>query len=120
VRRRPNWHRQAPEYLRLEVLRVHLIRTVYPDFSHVAVTVDARVRAVERSATHLRPGQKIRIQYERNEYNSAMPGPRRVPILEVGKVYPAFLEKQADGPFFRPAAAGHSFHIVRLPAKKDT
>ena len=43
-----------------------------------------------------------------------------VPILESGKVYPAFLEKQADGPSYLPAAGGYSFEVIRSKAKKET
>jgi hypothetical protein len=113
------WQRQAPEYLRIEVLRVSLVRTVYPDFTQVSVTVDARVQAVERSATHVRRGQRIGIQYERREHKSPLPGPGAVPILEAGKVYPAFLEKPAGQLFFRPVAGSWSFDVIRGKARKE-
>ena len=109
--------RQAPECVRVEVLSVHTVRTVYPDYTDVAVTVVARVRAVERSASGLRPGQRIRIRYDRREHRQPIAGPSAVPILEPGKVYPAFLEKQVDGPSYLPAAGGYSFEVIRSKAK---
>jgi hypothetical protein len=110
---------QAPEYLRVEVLRVRTSRTVYRDFVDVAVTVDARVGAVERSATGLRPGQRIRIQYERREHKYPLAGPSAVPLLEAGKFYPAFLEREGNARFFRPAAGGYSFQVIPSKGKKQ-
>ena len=50
-------------------------------------------------------------------------GPGEVPILKAGKVYPAFLEKEAKQDYYVPAARGASFHRLKqdkVDVKKDT
>jgi hypothetical protein len=107
------WQGEAPEQLRIEVLCVQTCSRPFPNFTDVTVTVCARVKVVERSATHLRPDRVIWIRYRRQEYKTLIAGPRQVPLLEAGQTYPAYLEKDGEGPCFHPAAGGASFQTIR-------
>jgi hypothetical protein len=105
--------REAPEAVTIHVLSVACVETMHPVAVDVAVTVLARVTAVERTASCLKPGALIRITYTHRRQAVPPPGPGEVPILEVWKTYPAFLERRGEA--FRPAARSHSFSAAESP-----
>ena len=102
--------KKAPEYLTIEVLWV---KTKAVRDGKEAETA-ARVAEVKRSKSGLQTGTVIRIHYV--HVTKVLAGPSRIPILEKGKRYPAFLAK-ADGKksdkIYKPAAGGRSFEVVR-------
>ena len=52
----------------------------------------------------------ITIRYQSRDPNKVnIPGPRPVPILKQGRVYPAFLNGNEGANVFEPAAFGESF-----------
>lgn len=77
--------------------------------TRIAVVLTAKVLTVERSKAGLKKGGTITIRYETIK-GQAPPGPRPLSILKTGEVYPAFLNKAADG--FEPAAYGESFKMT--------
>lgn len=115
--------KEAPEDLTIEVLAVTTTRTDYPDLADVAVDVEAKVKAVQRSKSDVKTGSVIRIRYHHTIYKKAPPiGPGEIPIIEVGKTYPAFLERAEKATFFEPAARGCSFTRLKqkVNVEKDT
>ncbi|HEY9282817.1 MAG TPA: hypothetical protein VIP46_05135 [Pyrinomonadaceae bacterium] len=108
---------KSPERL---TIRVKSVRTEERDESErklVAVTAEAEVVEVARTASELKPGQTIRIRYTHTDYKQPMAGPSQVPILREGETYPAFLRKNKEGDTYAPAAGGYSFEVVE-PEKK--
>jgi hypothetical protein len=74
------------------------------------VILKARVLAVERSKSALKRGSMITIRYQSRDPNKVkFVGPRPVPILEKGEIYPAFLNGNEGMRVFEPAAFGLSF-----------
>ena len=74
------------------------------------VVLKARVIAVERSKSALKRGSVITIRYEsRDPTKVRISGPRPVPILKKGVIYPAFLNGNEGMRVFEPAAFGLSF-----------
>lgn len=73
------------------------------------VVLTAKVIGVERTKTSLKKGGKITIRYRTLDPAKKQPftGPRQLPVLKKGEVYPAFLNAK-DGAF-EPAAYGESF-----------
>ncbi len=70
--------------------------------------------AAERSKTGLKPGDAIVIRYTHidREKLKGFAGPRTIPILKMGAVYPAFLNRQEDAKTYTPAAYGESFRMT--------
>jgi hypothetical protein len=107
--------RNAPELLQLEVTSVDVDRELRkprgcPFFEFEVerhVTVDAKVLAVVRSRTGVRPGAVIRIAYTSTRRCSGWNGAGPIPVLaKKARVY-AYLAKAEEG--FAPAAWGASF-----------
>ncbi|MDP1588914.1 MAG: protease complex subunit PrcB family protein [Prosthecobacter sp.] len=93
------WQAKSPEVL---TIQAHEVKN-----DGGAITVNAKVTAVERSGSGLKPGDTIRIGY--HSVKQTMPGPSEAAILEKGKSYQAYLSKnEADGDYGL-AAKGHSF-----------
>lgn len=92
-----------------EVLIIE-IKTIKPKVGATSTeyTVEANVRSVETSDTKLTKRSTITIVY--TVHKPPYAGPRQVPDLEKGGLYPAFLEK-VDGNYV-PAAHGMSFSIA--------
>ena len=108
---------KSPERLTIKVKSVKTEERDEPARKLTAVTVEAEVTQVERTASELKPGQTIRIRYTHTEYKEPMAGPSEVPILREGETYPAFLNKNKEGDTYAPAAGGYSFEVVE-PDKK--
>lgn len=108
------WQAKAPEVLQIRVDEVHPVvtseRLLTGDDMLIRTRVDAEatVEAVKRSASGLRPGDKIHIRYVSTRAEPPMPGPRPIPVLKPGKSYPAFLLGVSKG-LYAPAAKGASF-----------
>ncbi len=115
------WQEKAPEALTIRVDEVHPVVTSARDRSgdgmliHTHVDAAATVERVERSASGLKPGDKIRIQYVTTRADPPMAGPRPIPLLKRGETYPAFLLGVSKG-LYAPAAKGASFDpLIELP-----
>jgi hypothetical protein len=98
----------APEVLRIQVLRV----TEQPDSdaSTKDVSMLAQVLKVGRSASKLKPGDMITVNYKIVSHPAGWVGPGEVPILEENKESVAYL-KAVDGgeQEYAPAAGAMSF-----------
>jgi hypothetical protein len=103
---------KSPERLTIKVKSVKTEERDEPERKLIAVTAEAEVVEVERTASGLKPGQTIRIRYTRTEYKEPIAGPSQVPILREGETCPAFLGKNKDADTYAPAAGGYSFHAV--------
>jgi hypothetical protein len=93
------WQAKSPEVLTIQAQEV--------TNDGGAITVSAKVTAVERSGSGLKPGDAIRISY--HSVKQTMPGPSEAAILEKGKSYRAYLSKNETGGDYGLAAKGHSF-----------
>lgn len=108
---------KSPERL---TIRVKSVKTEERDESErklIAVTVEAEVVEVARTASELKPGQTIRIRYTHTEYKQPISGASQVPVLREGETYPAFLGKNKEGGTYAPAAGGYSFEVVEAEKK---
>jgi hypothetical protein len=103
---------KSPERLTIKVKSVKTEERDEPERKLIAVTAEAEVVEVERTASELKPGQTIRIRYTHTDYKQPMAGPSQVPVLREGETYPAFLSKNKDGDTYSPAAGGYSFEVV--------
>ncbi len=96
-----------------EKLKVKIIGVDQPGKGpKLKVIFSAEVLAVERSATGLKPGDKITIQSYR--WTKSYAGPKNPPVLPKGWVGVAYLNKakgkaQGPGPTYKLAAYGESF-----------
>jgi hypothetical protein len=98
----------APEAVVIEVVAV----TRRPGTQGATtVTLQAKVLTVERSNTGLKKGDVVSIRYLQIAQNGFV-GPRPVPLLEKGAVYPAFLRKEPQSKMYEPAAYGESFRLT--------
>lgn len=110
---------KAPEVLSLQVVEVKIDRDWHkPDgcgfFEFEVerdVVVQARVLAVTRSESGLRPGTVIQIPYESIRRCSGYSGARSIPLLEEEEKVVAYLAK--NGRYYAPAARGASFESLR-------
>lgn len=100
---------EAPEVLIIEVLSV---RAGEPERWTTPIRVEARVLAVERSASGLAKGDRLTIEYGFIDPEAMIVGPRRVPMLVESGIYPAFLETAEGRRAYRPAAYGASFEMT--------
>ena len=108
------WQDKAPEVLTIRVGAVKPAVTSERHRSgdgmliHTRVEAEATVEKVERSASGLKPGDTIRIQYLSTRAEPPMAGPRPLPVLKRGEAYPAFLLGVSKG-VYAPTAKGASF-----------
>ena len=100
--------REAPEVLRIEVLEVRE-RPIREREREFEVSVEAKIRRIERSSARVRDGEVIHITYRHHRGDHPVPGAGEPPVLERGKVYPAFLTKVERERLFKPAAGQYSF-----------
>ena len=130
------WKDSSPEVAAIEVIsaetqskisetegtKVQLRRTA------ISVDVQARVLAVERTATDLQPDAMIRLRYvhrpliqqmmqEGKWAEVKMVGATPIPILEKGDKVTAWMRRLLDAEF-EPAAEAESFAVVPSPATK--
>ena len=108
------WQDKAPEVL---TIRVNVVRPVVTSerhrsgdgmLIHTRVEAEATVEKVERSASSLKPGDAIRIQYLTTRAEPPMVGPRPIPLVKAGETYPAFMVGVSKG-VYGAAARGASF-----------
>lgn len=103
---------ESPESLRIKVLSVRTSASRKPNRTVTSVAVRARVLSAERTASNIKTGSVILVEYTHTAYDQPMAGPSQVPVLSEGKVYPAFLRKAARKSLYEPAAGGFSFSQV--------
>lgn len=114
------WQDKAPEVLSIRVGAVRPTITTQRHRSGDGLLISTRVEAeatvqkVERSASGLKQGDAIRIQYVTTRAEPPMAGPRPLPVLKRGETYPAFLLGVSKG-LYAPAAQGASFEpLIQL------
>lgn len=100
--------RDAPEEVKIEVLGVHE-RPIREREREFEVEVDAKILRIVRSAARIHEGERIKITYVRHHRERPVPGPGEPPLLERGRVYPAYLTKVEGERLFKPAAGTFSF-----------
>lgn len=111
------WQDKAPEVLTIRIGAVRPAVTSERHRSgdgmlvHTRVEAEAVVETVERSASGLKSGDAIRIQYVTTRAEPPMAGPRPLPVLKRGETYPAFLLAVSKG-LYAPAAKGASFEAL--------
>ncbi|HJT81074.1 MAG TPA: hypothetical protein VJ719_07750 [Chthoniobacterales bacterium] len=103
---------EAPEAVSLTVRSVKQAEKEEKEFTLISIVAEARIDKVTRSASGLRPGDVIRIEYQHRKDKEPVPGPSQPDIVAEGKTYPAFLRKQSDGSY-GIAAGGFSFKPAR-------
>ena len=108
---------KSPERLTIKVKSVKTEERDETERKLIAVTAEAEVLEVGRTASELKPGQTIRIRYTHTDYKQPIAGPSQVPILREGETYPAFLGKNKEGGTYAPAAGGYSFEVVEAEKK---
>ncbi len=108
--------REAPEFVKIEVLKVRT--TPVAERRHeraiegraFEVFVEAKVVHIHRSHERIHTGEVIHIAYVTHQRERNVPGPGEPPVLERGKIYPAFLHKvEGERRAFAPAAGAFSF-----------
>jgi hypothetical protein len=115
------WARQAPEALELRVERLRKMQHPQePDYLLEVATL--RVRAVRRSGSGLRAGDRIQIEtvlLKNPPPPVRGPGPARAARLRVGQDLTAFLQRDGGGKAYAPAARGQSFDRGLWQAEAD-
>jgi hypothetical protein len=110
-----DWQQRADEALTVRVAAVTTERRggIHPDGATrtIVTKVEARavVESVRRSASSLKPGATIAIVYERVDLPPNMVGARPIPILKVGDLVPAYLNRSPTSTSYTVAAQGASF-----------
>src|SRR5438128_2163078 len=108
--------KESPEALTIEVLSVKISTTDEPERKIFEIAAHAKVAAVQRSASGLKPSDTIRISYRVFNYKQSIVGPGEPKILEEGKSYSAFLSKNEKEGNYILAAIGQSFTEAREAA----
>jgi len=98
---------QAPEVLRVHVLRVDPSQGKAPDTREV--TMLAEVLKVGRSKSRLKPGDMITVKYEVVSRQPGWTGPGEVPILKQDLETVAYLAPAGSTLEYVPAAGAMSF-----------
>ncbi len=104
--------RAAPELLQIEVTGVRQEKqSETEDLKILSVVVEAKVLVVKRTATRLKAGARITIQYEdRLPKRSGYIQEDAIPVLSKGDKCPAYLQQQTDQPaVYEPAAGSYTF-----------
>ncbi len=96
----------APDYVRIEVLRVDVEPGAAPTDQNVNLVVT--VSEVIRTGSDLKPGDIITITYVLKEHPKGWAGPGPVPLLSEKQQTVAYLKKEESGDF-SPAAGRMSF-----------
>jgi phenylpyruvate tautomerase PptA (4-oxalocrotonate tautomerase family) len=97
---------KAPEYLRIEVLRVNVEPGESP--TQKKVHLIALTTAVVRTTSGLKPNEIVNIYYTVTEHPQGWAGPGEIPIPREKDQSVAYLKK-AEGGDFAPAAGRMSF-----------
>jgi hypothetical protein len=103
--------REAPEVVRIKVLNVHE-RPIREREREFEVTVEAKIRGIERTSARLHDGEVIKITYLRHRHERQERGAGEPPLLERDRDYPAFLTKVEGERLFKPAAGEYSFQRI--------
>lgn len=103
---------KSPEALIIKVESVKISTTDEPTFKSLSIAVKARVETVIRSASSLKPGDIISINYVRLDHKQSMPGPSEPDVLQQGRTYSAFLTKTEKNGTYTTAAKGYSFRTT--------
>ncbi len=108
----PSVQRHAPELLKIKVTAVREKKqSEDQELKIMSVGVQARVLAVQRTATGLKAGARITIRYE--DRRPKMPGyigENAVPVLTKGDRCPAYLQRSTQEPaVYEPAAGTYTF-----------
>jgi hypothetical protein len=101
-----NMQAKAPEFLKIEILRVDISPGDKPEDQTVHAV--AMVTQVMRTATEVKPDEIINIYYTVTERPKGWAGPGEVPLLEDKQQTVAYLAKGETGDF-KPAAGRMSF-----------
>ncbi len=104
----------SPEALVIKVRTVKTKETRRPDHTLIANTVEAVVENVARTATNLKSGTAITIEYTQRRHDQPIAGPSEVPSLKEGEVRPAYLAWSKEANAYAPAAGGFSFSQVQV------
>jgi hypothetical protein len=101
--------REAPEEVKIEVLRVG--ESPVPERPREReIVVEAKVVRIARTATRIHDGEVIRIVYRHYRGEREVAGPGEPPVLQRGQTAPAFLAKvEGERRVFSPAAGRFSF-----------
>jgi hypothetical protein len=108
-----DYQARSPEALTITVKSVTVSKTDEPNGIRRDITVEASVQTIQRSATHLRVGDTIRINYSHYTYKQPMPGPGQPEIVAEGRTYSAYLAKSDEDATYALAAGGHSFSLSK-------
>ena len=98
---------QAPEVLRVNVLRVEVEPTEQENVREVTMLAEAL--KVGRSKTKVQPGDMITIKYRVTRHDPGWAGPGEVPILEEKTETLAYLAPTSAVEEYAPAAGVMSF-----------
>lgn len=101
----------AAEALTIKVKSVQIVKRKEDGGTRWAITAEAQVESVTRSASGLRPGDSIRISYSHLESKEPIAGPSEPDILQEGRTYPAFLAK-SNATSYTIAVAAASFRSL--------
>ncbi len=101
--------KKSPEALMIKVESVKISTANEPTVKVMVISAEARVETVIRSASGLKPGDKLRINYVHLEHKEPLAGPSEPDVLQEGQVYPAFLSKVERNGSYALAAEGYSF-----------
>ena len=102
----------SPEALTIKVKSVKIAKHRQASGMRSEIEAEAEVQAVKRSASGVRIGDVIRINYSHISYSQPMAGPSQPDIIREGASYPAFLMKTKNGAYTL-AARGYSFRLSR-------
>lgn len=98
---------KAPEYLKIEVLRVDVSPGEKPEEQTVHVV--AMVTQVMRTASEVKPDDIINIFYTITEHPKGWTGPGAIPLLNDRQQAVAYLEKKDVPTEYKPVAGRMSF-----------
>jgi hypothetical protein len=104
--------KEAPEFIEIEVTDTRSTAAEGETSTH---QVTATVTAVTRSASGLKPGDRIQIHYQTPSTPKPIAGPIQPPVLAKGHKSPAWLRKAENARHYEPAAYGLSFRKAEPP-----
>jgi hypothetical protein len=100
---------RSPEALSIKVTRVEIEKKKESGGARSNIRAQAQVLGVKRSASKLKAGDTITISYSHFRHDQPIAGPSEPDVLEEGRMYPAFLAKNARTGDYTLAARGYSF-----------
>ncbi len=84
----------ANEVIKIKVIDVKVVKT---DKYHFSIKTKVKVLEIKKSASSLKKGDIITIEYTRRELKEKTTGPRPNPFLSENEITGAFLYKNKDG-----------------------